>query len=394
MIDPDTEKEYIPRPCWKRMCPNGEPAALRFVNARSQGNFASYEISLPAKLERMLEEQNLSSMINEGDYVAIKTHFGSRGGHRIIRPIFMKRIVDAVKKAGGRPFVTDTTRIPGIEYLEAASQNGINEATLGCPVIMADGLFGKDSAMVKAGTMDEIGIASAIYDAPVMIVATHCKGHIGAGFGGAIKNISMGCVSGSVRGEGKNRGRIHAMENERVEWNSKECILCQECVKSCDHGAIQLYEQTIIIDHNECQKCGRCTRVCPEHALILETSEKRFHHGMADVTKAVLNTFEEGKILYLNFILEVMPHCDCHQHSDVPIINDQGILMGTDPLAIDLASMDIIENAELCPDSAGEGHESGPGLFKRITKRNADFYLERCAEAGVGSREWVIETMD
>jgi uncharacterized protein len=376
------------------MSESGNASKLTYIRARSQGNFASYDVSLPAKLERMLESADLTSLITKGDYVAIKSHFGSWGGHRIIRPIFMKKIVDAVKKAGGKPFVTDTTRIPGIEYLEAASQNGINEATLGCPVIMADGLFGKDSEKVQAGTMGEIGIASAIFDAPVMIVATHCKGHIGAGFGGAIKNISMGCVSGAVRGEGKNRARIHAMESERVEWISDNCILCQECIKSCDHGAIELYHQTIVIDHAECQKCGRCTRICPEHALILETSEKRFHHGMADVTRAVLDTFEEGKILYLNFILEVMPHCDCHQHSDVPIINDQGILMGDDPLAIDMASMDIIENAKLCPDSAADGHESGPGLFKRITKRNASYYLDRCAEAGVGKKEWTIEMID
>ncbi len=367
---------------------------LYFINARSMGNFASYEISLPAKLERMLEEYDFTRFIEKGEYVAIKTHFGSRGGHRIIRPIFMKKIVEAVKRAGGLPFVTDTTRIPGIEYLEAASQNGINEATLGCPVIMADGLFGNNGVLVEAGDLGGIGIASEIYDAKTMIVVSHAKGHIGAGFGGALKNLAMGCVSGSVRGEGKNRARIHALENEQVEWISDECILCQECVKACDHGAISMYEQTIVIDHSECQKCGRCTRVCPQHALLLETSEKRFHHGMGDAANAVLKTFGEGKVHYLNFILEVMPHCDCHQHSDVPIINDQGILLGDDPLAIDIATIDMIENAELCPDSAADGHVSGKGLFHRITKRNADFYLERCAKAGVGSTKWEIVKLD
>ena len=112
---------------------------------------------------------------------------------------------------------------------------------------------------------------------------------------------------------------------------------------------------------------------------------------MADATKAVLDTFGKGKVHYLNFIMEVMPHCDCHQHSDVPIINDQGVLLGDDPLAIDLASLDIIENARLCPDSAADGHESGKGLFERITGRNVGYYLERCAERGVGSTRWAIE---
>jgi len=340
-------------------------------------------------------DYDFSRFIEEGEYVAIKTHFGSRGGHRIIRPIFMKKVVEAVERAGGKPFVTDTTRIPGIEYIEAASQNGINPATLGCPVVLADGLFGNNGVKVEAGRMGEIGIASEIYDAGTMIVVSHCKGHIGSGFGGALKNLAMGCISGNIRGEGRNRGRIHALENEQVEWISDECILCLECVKGCDHGAISLYEDSkIIVDHEKCQKCGRCTHTCPQNSLLLEISEKRFHHGMADSAKAVLGTFESGKVHYLNFILEVMPHCDCHQHSDVPIINDQGILLGDDALAIDLASLDIIENAGLCPDSAADGHEPGKGLFYRINKRNADYYLERCAKEGVGNTKWEIVNLD
>ncbi len=371
-----------------------EGSNLLFVNARSVGNFASYEVSLPAKLERMLERYDLSRFIEKGEYVPIKIHFGSLGAHRVIRPIFLKKLVEAVKIAGGRPFICDTTRIPGHEYLEAASQNGINPATLGCPVILADGLFGKDGVKVPAGVMGEIAIASAIYDANCMIVASHCKAHIGSGFGGALKNLAMGCVSSKIRGEGKNRGRIHAREHETVNWLDENCILCEECIKSCDHNAISLYNETIIIDHNECQKCGRCTRVCPQDALVLESSEKHFHRGMADAAKAVIGTFEPDKVHYVNFIMDVMPHCDCHQHSDVPIVNDQGILMGDDPLAIDLAALDMIENAGLLPDSAAVGHTSGKGLLSRITGRHASYYLDRCAEQGVGNNNYRIEHVE
>ena len=222
-------------------------------------------------------------------------------------------------------------------------------------------------------------------------MVSHAKGHIGAGFGGAIKNLAMGGVSSGIRGEGTNRGRIHAAENENVLWVAENCRFCEECVKACDHDAIQLYDGQIIINYSECQKCGRCTRICPEHALTLKSSEKHFHRGMADATKAVLDTFKPGKVHYLNFIMEVTPHCDCHQHSDVPIITDQGIIIGDDPLAIDLAALDIIENAALCPDSAADGHEPGEGLFKRITGRNARFYLEHCTAHGIGSTKYRIQ---
>jgi uncharacterized protein len=364
---------------------------LHFISARSQGSFASYEVSLPAKLEKMLEKYEFSRFIEKGEYVAIKTHFGSMGGHRITRPIFLKKVVEAVKKAGGQPFVCDTVRLPGIEYLEAASQNGLNAATLGCPVVLADGLFGQSAVKVPAGVMGEIGIASEIYDAKTMIVVSHCKGHIGAGFGGAIKNLAMGCVSSGIRCEGKNRARIHAAESSNVSWVAEKCKLCGECVKACDHGALEMYGGQIVVNYAECQKCGRCTRICPEHALLLEASEQHFHRGMGDATKSVLDTFKAGKVHYLNFIMEVMPHCDCHQHSDVPIINDQGIFLGDDPLAIDLASLELIESRQLCPDSAADGHEPGEGLFQRITGRNARFYLDRCQKHGIGNTRYEIK---
>ncbi len=368
-----------------------DPATLHFVNARSLGNFASYEVSLPAKLERLLESYDFSSFIEKDEYVAIKTHFGSKGGHRIIRPIFLKKVVEAVKKAGGRPFVCDTCRLPGIEYLEAASQNGINAATLGCPVVLADGLFGNNNVMIEAGVMGEIGVASEVYDATAMIVVSRAKGHIGAGFGGAIKNIAMGCTSANKRGAETNRALIHAAESNNVSWIAEKCAFCGECVKACDHGAIEMEDSQIVITYGKCQKCGRCTRICPEQALHLEACEQHFHRGMADAAEAILGTFEEGKVHYLNCLFEVTPHCDCHQHSDVPIINDQGMLLGDDPLAIDLASLDIIEKARLCPDSAADGHEPGRDLFKRITGRDARYYLDRCAKHKIGSTEYVLK---
>ena len=135
-----------------------------------------YSASQVAGLERLIEKLDFGSRIAEGEYVAVKTHFGSQGSHRIVRPRFLRVLADAVKSAGGKPFVCDTVCIQGWDYLEVANQNGINPQSVGCPVILADGLFVCDSIEVQAGpVLGSVCVASAIYDTPAMVVVSHCK---------------------------------------------------------------------------------------------------------------------------------------------------------------------------------------------------------------------------
>lgn len=358
-----------------------------FTSARSEDY--SYETSMVAKLEKMLKKMELSKYISKGDYVAVKTHFGSEGGHRIIRPIFLRRVVEEVKAVGGKPFVTDTVRLKGLDYLETANMEGINHLSVGCPVILADGLFGRNSVKVKAGKiLGEIGIASEIFDADAMVVMTHCKGHIQAGYGGAIKNLAMGAVSDKNR-EGKSeRSRIHAIDTQ-LEWDAEKCELCGDCVEICDHDALTMSDK-IEIDHFMCHKCRRCVEVCKNEALILPMMEDEFQMAMAEAAKAALNTFKKDKVLYINFIMEVMPHCDCHPHSDVPVINDQGILMSDDIVAVDKASLDIIENAARLPDSKAADLEKEVGLFKGLTGRDPYVHVLHAAKLGLGEKDYKI----
>ena len=149
---------------------------IYFADARASGY--DFKYSFIAKFEQILDMIDFKEFISEKDYVAIKTHFGSYGGHRIVRPIFLKKVVDKVKEVGGRPFVTDTVRIPGLEYLEVANMEGINHLSVGAPVILADGIFGRDSIMVKSGPiLNEIGVASAIpctcHDCSVSLQGPH-----------------------------------------------------------------------------------------------------------------------------------------------------------------------------------------------------------------------------
>ncbi|MGD2251212.1 MAG: DUF362 domain-containing protein [Candidatus Methanofastidiosia archaeon] len=347
-----------------------------------------------AKLEEILEQADLSKYITNGDYVAIKTHFGSRGGHRVVRPIFLKKIADAVKKVGGHPFVTDTVRPKGIQYLEIANMQGINPQSVGCPVVLADGLWGRNYVRVPAGDLiTEIGIASEIYDADAMIVVNHCKGHIQSGFGGAIKNLGMGGIAARSREGDPERGKVHALARVKIIHYEDKCILCGKCADVCDHGAITV-KDAFELNEEKCVKCGRCIEVCEEGGLEMERDEEQFQRALAEAAKAVVSTFDSGKVFYVSFITEVMPHCDCHPHADVPIVNDQGVLAGDDPVAIDKASLDIIENAQTLPDSAAFGVESGKGLLEKVTNRNPYVHVNKAAELGLGDLEYELVTIE
>ncbi|TYP57455.1 DUF362 domain-containing protein [Thermosediminibacter litoriperuensis] len=362
-----------------------------FADARVKSY--DYKYSFVAKFEQILQMVDFRSFIEKGDYVAVKTHFGSQGAHRIVRPLFLRKVVERVKEVGGHPFVTDTVRIPGLEYLEVANMEGINHLSVGAPVVMADGIFGRDQIRVKAGPiLGEIGVASAIYYAPAMIVVSHCKGHIGSGFGGAIKNLAMGCISCKDHHGKAERGRIHFYEGKHLEWIEVRCTRCGQCVDVCPHKSLQLVDDSIVIDRTVCVKCARCARVCPVKALVVPIDEETFQKGLAESAYAVVSTFEKGRILYINFITEVQPECDCMPMADTPLVQDQGVLVSHDIVAIDQASLDMINGAEPLPGSkaADKNVKKGENILKAVTGKNAQLHIDAAHELGMGSKEYEL----
>lgn len=327
----------------------------------------------------------------------MKTHLGSYGAHRIVRPIFLRKVVDRVKAVGGKPFVTDTVRIPGIEYLEVGNMEGINHLSVGAPVVLADGIFGRDQIPVESGPiLGHIGVASAIYHAPAMIVVSHCKGHIGSGFGGAIENLGMGGVSCKDRHGEAERGRIHFEENSHLEWITAECIRCGQCVDVCPHDAIELVDDSIVIDKSICVKCARCARVCEVKALVAPISEEGFQEGLAEAACAVVSTFQKGKILYINFVTEVQPECDCMPMADTPLVQDQGVLVSFDPVAIDQAAIDLINGAAPLPQSKASDKkvEKGDNILKAVTGKDGELHIEAARKLGMGVREYELQVVE
>src|SRR4030043_1326803 len=368
-------------------------AKVYFASARAMK--WKYDDSMPGKLERLLKEINLATYFEQKELIAVKTHFGSEGAHRIVRPVFLRKVVEALKVAGAKPFVTDTVRIKGLDYLEVANQNGINHLSVGGPVGLSDGLYGNDNIMVKAGEiLGEIAIASLIHDVPAMVVCSHVKGHIQAGYAGAIKNIAMGGVSSKHRecGWKCGRGAMHTVGEGKMIWDKEKCEGCHQCEEICPLETIKIENELFAYKEEDCWRCGRCTRVCPSGALSLPGDDKRFMRSLAESAKAVLSTFKKGTVIYINFLTEIQPECDCMPAADVPVIQDQGILISDDIVAIEQASIAMLLKADPLPQSATEEKAIAKGediLFK-LSEKPYWIQIEEAERLGLGSRDYDI----
>jgi len=369
---------------------------IYFIDSRVEK--FDYRYSVLGRLEEILEKIDLKRYFSKGELVPVKMHLGNVGAHHTLRPNFVRLVVDQLKRIGTKPFVTDSVRVRAYEYLEVASQTGYNALSLGAPVIIADGIFGLDSVKVKAGKiLKELYIPSAIYDAPSMMVLSHVKGHIDSSYAGAIKNLGMGCVTAVPRGcEWKDggRGKMHfQMEQELMTWNESLCTFCSICANNCPQDAIEVTSNSFKVDEKSCWRCGRCVRVCPEGALRVPVSMENFQVSLAEATKAVLSTFKPRKVFYVNFLMDIQPECDCMAVSDTPVVQDQGILLGDDIVAIDKASLDLIAKAQPLPQSKGEGIkvEEDSDVLSMIHRKNAKIQIEAAEKMGLGKSNYKFE---
>ncbi len=290
------------------------------------------------QLEQVKDIFPYISPVKEGDIVAIKIHPGEYGNTTHVRPVIVRTVVDLVKDAGGIPFVTDTTtlykgmKLNAAELIEGAAMNGFTHASVNAPFIVADGLRGRDGEkiMVKGKALDSITVASAIAAADSMIVISHGKGHPGSGFGGAVKHLGMGCLDRA--------GKIKVHEVGKPSIDPEKCIQCGECVEVCPWDAISPPE----IDHSKC--CGElsCADSCPEEAIIppddaTDRMQERLGEAAFGPVKAL-----QGRIGYINWVYDLTPGCDCFNFSGERFVGDIGILGGRDPVAIDAASIDLV----------------------------------------------------
>lgn len=355
-----------------------------------------YEESMPGKLESLLKEIGLMNYFSPEEWVAVKTHFGSEGAHRIVRPVFLGKIVEALKRIGAKPFVTDTVRIKGLDYLDVANRNGINHLSVGAPVVIADGLYGNDNIIVKAGELlGEVAVASLVHDVPAMVVCSHVKGHINAGYAGAIKNLAMGGVSASHRtcGWKCGRGAMHTIGEGDLVWDAEKCELCYQCRDICPMDSIQFNKDELVWEGDNCWRCGRCERVCPAESLTMPGDNERFMRSLAESAAAVMRTFEPNKVIFANFLTEIQPECDCMPAADVPVMQDAGILLSDDLVAIEQASIDILHNSEPLPGSLAVDRQAAAGedVLRKLHDKPYLLQVEEAERLGLGDRKYELK---
>ncbi len=356
---------------------------------------ASHRQNLLAKLGILLDRIELEKKVKPRDLVAIKVHFGEKGNTSFIRPVFFRVIVDRVKELGGKPFLTDAntlyvgTRSDSISHLTTAMENGFSYASVGAPIIIADGLRGQSyrEVEINGNLLKTVAVGEDIAEADVFISVAHFKGHELSGFGGSIKNTGMGCAS--------RKGKLQQHSSLSPKVNGKSCVGCGDCVKNCAQHAISMKNKKSYIDVDKCVGCGECILICPEQAIQIQWSEppENFQKKMVEYTKGVL-AGKEKKSAFINFLTQVSPACDCYGHCDAPIVADVGITASSDIVALDQASVDLVNKAHPLAGSC-VGPDCGQDKFRAVyPKIDWTVQLRYAEEMGLGSREYTLLGLD
>ena len=308
--------------------------------------------TLPQKLSRLILSAGIDQIDFKDKYVAIKIHFGELGNMAHLRAGYSRVLVNIIKDLGGKPFLTDCntmyvgSRKNALDHLETAYLNGFTPYSTGCHILIADGLKGTDDVAVPVEGGEYVKFAKigrAVMDADIVISLNHFKGHEEAGFGGAIKNLGMGC--------GSNEGKRDMHSAGRPLVDPEKCVGCGTCAKYCAHEGPQPDGKVMKINWVNCMGCGRCVDVCPVKAIYHDSGDqavRMLNYKMAEYAKAVVDGRPH---FHISLVRDVSPYCDCHAENDLPIVPDVGMFASFDPVALDLACAEAVNAQTVNPGS-------------------------------------------
>ncbi len=355
--------------------------------------------TMPGKLKKLIRKAGIDQLNLDGQFVAIKIHFGELGNVSYLRPNYARAVVDVVKELGGKPFLTDcNTLYPGsrknaLEHLYCAWENGFTPLTVGCPILIGDGLKGTDDieVPVRGGEyVKNAKIGRAVMDADVIISMTHFKGHETTGFGGALKNLGMGCGSRAGKKEQHNNGKAYVQQ--------EICRGCRRCMRECANDGLVFDPETrkMHVDKEHCVGCGRCVGACNFDAIDFEdpNSNQMLNYRIAEYAKAVVDGRPQ---FHISLVMDISPNCDCHVENDAPILPDVGMFASFDPLALDQACVDACMKCEPLPNSQLGEHMRDPHFVDHhdhFTNSTPESEWQSCLshaeKIGLGTRDYEL----
>ncbi len=301
--------------------------------------------SLAAKVDKITEMLIEQTPIEQKDKIAIKMHLGFADGYQTIPVFFVRRIVQAIKKTGGYPFITDN---PTAVY--NAVNRGYTQETCGCPIIPVAGVKDRYTTPVEINFkgFDTLDLGGVMKDADVLIDLSHAKGHGACGYGGAIKNLALGGYSANSRWM-----KLHAVSQVAKYWDKEKGTpeLAEKLVNGCPYRTLRYDKENnnLIRNYHDCHQCFTCLEI--DNGLgaikVPRESYSAFQEMIAISSNKVLETFDLEKVFYLNFLTQITAMCDCLGTGQPPVVNDIGVLGSKDIVAIETATLDLIKEEGL-----------------------------------------------
>ncbi len=343
------------------------------------------EQEISKKSQKLFRAGGFAECFKENDFTAVKIHVGEAPNNTYIKSPCIKGLIDELLRLKTKPFLTDTStlytgrRHNAIDHCILASEHGFDTKGLGIPFIAPDGLFGTSETAVQINGQlnEEVFIASDIVRCQSILSLAHFTGHPATCAAATIKTLGMGCASR------KGKMRQHSALKLSV---SDKCERCGECVRHCPVGAITLDDIKAHIDTDKCIGCAECLIVCKFDAMEYDwgTECEILQKNMAEHAMAALKG-KQNRAAFFNYVISVTKDCDCFDDADIPkIVDDIGIVASTDPVAVDKAALDLVE------EKAGE---KMPKLIKKY-KLKPIYQIEHAEHIGLGRGDYELIEVD